>query len=148
MDFLLGPAGGALDAASQIAREHQSGDRREEVGGGTTVGGRPDLQKEVQDAGKPEAGRYGCWEHQETRLEVLPAEDGALPDGAVPALGKGATNSPVLVVSVPDTDEGPPPQGVSEVEGAAEGFVGGGVQGDREREAAVEGARALRRSEV
>jgi len=37
---------------------------------------------------------------------------------------------------------------VSEVEGAAEVVVEGGVQGDREREAAVEGARALRRSEV
>jgi len=72
---LLGPAGGALDAASQIAREHQAGDRQEEVGG------RPDLQEEVQDAGKPEAGRHGGWEHQEARLKVLPAEDGALPNG-------------------------------------------------------------------
>jgi len=48
---------------------------------------------------------------------------------------------------VPNTDEGPPPQGVSEVEGAAEDLVGGGVQGDREREVAEEGARALRRPE-
>jgi len=33
------------------------------------MGGGPDLQEEVQDAEKPEAGRYGCWEYQEARLE-------------------------------------------------------------------------------
>jgi len=56
MVLLLGPAGGALNAASQIARKHQAGDRREEVGGGPAVGWRPDLQEEVQNAEKPEAG--------------------------------------------------------------------------------------------
>jgi hypothetical protein len=40
------------------------------------VGWRPDLQEEVQDARKPEAGRHGCRKHQEARLEVLPVEDG------------------------------------------------------------------------
>jgi len=55
--------------------------RREisEKDGGSTVGRRPDLQKQVQDAEKPEAGRHGCWKHQEACLKVLPAEDGALP---------------------------------------------------------------------
>ena len=66
----------------------------------------------------------------------------------VPAVGKGSPNSLVLVVPVPNTDEGPPPQGVPEVEGAAEDLVGGGVQEDRKREAAAEGARALRRPEM
>jgi len=74
---LLGPAGG--DTAPQIPCQHQEGDLGEEVDGGSTVGRRPDLQKEVQDAEKPEAGRHGCWEHQEACLKVLPAEDGALP---------------------------------------------------------------------
>ena len=53
------------------------------------MGWRPDVQEEIQNAEKPETGRHGCWEHQETCLEVLPAEDGALPDVTVPALGKG-----------------------------------------------------------
>ena len=41
---------------------------------------------------------------------------------------------------MPYTDKGPPPQVVPKVEGAAEDLVEGGLQGDREREAAVEGA--------
>jgi len=45
--------GGALDAASQIARIHQAGDLREETGGDATVGWGQELQKEVQDAGEP-----------------------------------------------------------------------------------------------
>jgi len=32
------------------------------------VGGRQDLQEEVPNAGKPEAGRHGCWEYQEAPL--------------------------------------------------------------------------------
>jgi len=69
---------------------------QEEVGRGTTVGGRADLQEEVQDAEKPEAGRHGCWQQQEASLKVLPAEDGALSHGTVPPLGQGSVlHSPV-----------------------------------------------------
>jgi len=35
----------------------------------------PDLQDKIPNAEKPEAGR-----HEEARLTVLPAQDGALPD--------------------------------------------------------------------
>ena len=40
----------------------------------------------------------------------------------------------MLVVPEPHTDEGPPPQGVFEVEGTAEDLVDGGEEGDREVE--------------
>ena len=42
---------GAAATASQVPRKHQAGDRREEVGRGTKVGGRQDLQEEIQNAG-------------------------------------------------------------------------------------------------
>jgi len=44
----------------------------------------------------------------------------------------------VLVVTAPYTDEGPPLQGVCEVEGTAEDLVGGGEEGDREVEKLVD----------
>ena len=60
-----------------------------------TVYGR--LQEEVQNAEKPEAGRNGCWEHEEACLEVVPAKDGgALLRGTVPAQCEGLPNRPVL----------------------------------------------------
>jgi len=112
------------------------------------VGGRPDLQEEIHDAGESETGRHGCWKHQEACLEVLPAEDGALPHRTVPALGESTPNSPVLVVPLPHADEGPPLEGVPGVEGSAEDPMEGGMGGDRKREAAMEGSRALRRQEM
>jgi len=48
------------------------------------VGWGPDFQDEIPDAEKPEAGRHGCWEHQEARLAVPPGEDRALAYWAVP----------------------------------------------------------------
>ena len=50
-------------------------------------GGGKGLQEEIQDAGKPQAGRYDCGEHQMARLKVLSAENGARPHRTVPALG-------------------------------------------------------------
>ena len=47
--------------------------------------------------------------HQEARLAVLPAEDGALPYGPVPALDESSFDGPVLVVPVSHADEGSPP---------------------------------------
>jgi len=35
------------------------------------MGGRRDLQEEIQDAGKPGARQYGVWECQEACLTVL-----------------------------------------------------------------------------
>jgi len=55
---------------------------------------------------------------------------------------------PVLVAPVPDADERPPVQGVSEVEGATEGPVGGSAEGNREVEAAVEDPGSFRRCEI
>ena len=62
------------------------------------MGWGPDLYKEVQNAKKPEAGWRGCWKHQEACLEVLPAEDRALPYRTIPALDEIPFDSPVLVV--------------------------------------------------
>jgi len=146
--LLLGPAGGALDAAAQITRKHQAGDRRDEVGGGPTVGWRPDLQEEVAHAEEPETRRRGSWQFQETCLAVLPDQDGALPDRAVPQLDEEPTHPAMLVVPVPDADPGPPLQGVPGVEAAAEDPVGGGEEGDREVEGQVEGAGPPGRREV
>jgi len=50
------------------------------------MGGMSDLQKEIQDAEKPEAEWHGGWEHQEACLTVQPGEDGALPYRAVSPL--------------------------------------------------------------
>jgi len=77
------------------------------------VGWGSDLQGEIQDAGKPEAGRHGGWGRKEACLAVLPGEDGALPHRAVPPLDKEPTHPTVLVVPVPDLDSGAPLQGAS-----------------------------------
>ena len=69
------------------------------------MGWGPDFQKEIQDAEEPEAQRHGCWEHQAACREVLPAEDGALPDRRIPALDQITADPPVLVVPVPQADE-------------------------------------------
>ena len=55
------------------------------------AGWRPDLQGKVSATEKPEAGRYGSRQHQEARLAVLPAQDGALPDRTVPQLDEEPT---------------------------------------------------------
>jgi len=94
------------------------------------VGWRPDLQKEVQNAGKLEARRHGGGEHQAACRKVLPAEDGTLPHGRIPALDKILPDPPVLVVPVPQEDETPPLEEVSEMEEGVEDLVGGGLQGD------------------
>ena len=54
----------------------------------------------------------------------------------------------MLVVPIPDADPGPPLQGVPRVEAAAEDPVGGGEEGDWEREGLVEGARPAGGREV
>jgi len=77
------------------------------------VGWRPDLQDEIQDAEKPEAGRHGDRKHQEACLAVLLAEDGALPHRVVPLVDKEPTHRVVLVVPVPGPDSGASLQGVS-----------------------------------
>jgi len=84
------------------------------------MGWRPDFQDEIQNAEKPEVRRYGCWVHHEARLEVLPAEDGALLDRTVPTLDKEPSSRSVLVVAVSGADERPTVQGVPEKEGSAE----------------------------
>jgi len=59
----------------------------------------PDLEDKIPNAKKPEAGRHGSWEHQEARLTVLPAQDGALPDRAVPQLDEEPAHPRVLVLT-------------------------------------------------
>jgi len=56
------------------------------------MGGGPNLQEEVPAAKVPAARWHGSWEHQEARLAVLPAQDGALPDRAVPQLDEEPTH--------------------------------------------------------
>jgi len=56
------------------------------------MGGRPNPQEEIQNAEEPEAGRRGGWKQQETCLTVLPGEDGALPDRAVPIMDEQPTH--------------------------------------------------------
>ena len=70
---------------------------------------------------------------------VLPVEDRALPNRAVPQLDKELTHPTILVVSALKTDAIPPPQGVLRVEAAVEESVGGSEEGDWEREGSVEG---------
>jgi len=103
------------------------------------VGCRPDLQGEVPDAEKPEAGRHGSWERQEASLAVLPDQDGALLDRAVPQLYEESAHPTMLVVSVPEPDSGAPLQGVPGVEGPTEDPLGGSAEGDWEGEEPVEG---------
>ena len=112
------------------------------------MGGGPNLQEEVPYAEQPKARRRGSQQHQEARLSVLPAEDGALPNGAVPQLDKEPTHAAMLVVPVPNANPGPPPQGVPRVAATAEDPVGGGEEGDWEMERSVEGARLTGQREV
>jgi len=51
---LLRPDRSAGGASSPIPRQPQAGDLGEEVGGGTPVGWRSDLEDEVPDAKEPE----------------------------------------------------------------------------------------------
>jgi len=82
----------------------------------------------------------GSWQHQKASLAVLPAQDGALPDLAIPELDKKPPYTAMLVVPVPNTDPRSPLQGVPRMEAAAEDAVGGGEEGDWEVEGPVEGA--------
>ena len=66
------------------------------------MGWGPNLQKEVPHAEQPKARWRGGQQLQEDRLVVLPAEDGALPNGAVPQLDKEPTHPAMLVVPVPN----------------------------------------------
>ena len=54
----------------------------------------------------------------------------------------------MLVVPEPEADEGPPLQGVSEVEGTAENSVGGCEEGDGEVEEPVEDPGSAGRREM
>ena len=103
------------------------------------MGGGPNLQEEVPVACEPAAQWYGSREHQKTHLAVLPAQDGALPDPAISQLDKELPHPAMLVVSLPNTDPGPPLQGVPGMESAAEDSVGGPEEGDGEVEGTVEG---------
>ena len=93
--------GNCVQCHSTVPCKPQARDHGEEVGGSKAMGWRPDFQEEIQNAGKPGARRRGRGQHQEARLTVLPAENGALPELTVPALGESSTDAPVLVVPVP-----------------------------------------------
>jgi len=109
MAELLRSDGSAGDASPTIP----VGDPGEEVGGGAPAPWRPDLQDEVSDAKKPKAGRHGSWGHQEASLAILPDQDGALPDRAVPQLDEEQGHPAMLVVPVPEPDPGAPIQDVT-----------------------------------
>ena len=145
---LLGPTGGTRDVSPKISRASEAGDLRKEVGGGTAMGGRPDLQQGIQDAEKPEAGQHGGREHKEACLTVLLDEDRALPHRVVPALDKESAYCLVPVVPIPVADPGSLIQGAPQVEASAEDPVGGGVGGDWEDEEPVEDPRPPCRQEV
>jgi len=74
---------------------------------------------------------------QEERLEVLPAEARSPPHRAVLTLDEESAHWSVLV-SLPDTDTGPPLQGVPRVEAPEEYLVGGRTGGGREGEESVQ----------
>jgi len=65
---------------------------------------------------------------------------GARPHRSVPALGEGSLHRSMLVVSVPLPNKRPPLQGLPAMEDAADGCVGGGVEGDQEWEEQVDGS--------
>jgi hypothetical protein len=124
---------------TKVSRPPQAGDYGEDVGGSATVGWWSDHQPQVQNAAPTAARPDGNWGHQKACLEILPAEDRALPLWAVPELDQNEAHHPVLVVPIPNTDEGTRPQSVPGVEGAAEDLMGGGQEGDREMEEPLEG---------
>jgi len=65
------------------------------------MGRRPHLQDEVPHARETKARWRRGRQHQETCLEILPAEDRTRPHWTVPALGQSSARCPVLVVQVP-----------------------------------------------
>jgi len=132
-------AGRQPQAYPTSSRQPQAGNLGEEMGVGTPMGGGPNLQEEVPVACEPAAQWYSSREHQKAHLAVLPAQDGALPDRAIPQLDKELPHPAILVVPVPNTDPGPPLQGVPGMETVAEDSVGGPEKGDGEVEGLVEG---------
>jgi len=142
------PDGSEGNAPPTIPRQPQARDLGEEVGGGSTVSGGENLQEEVPHAGEPEARRYGGRQHQEDCFAVLPTQDGALQDWAVPQLDEEPAHPAMLVVPMPLTDERPPLQGVSGMEDATENSVGGGKKGDQEVEEQVDGPGPAGRREM
>jgi len=81
MAVLFGPDWGACNATPQIPGSSEARDYGEELRGGPAMGGRPDIQEEVQGAEDTEARRHGGWEFHEGCLEVLPRKDRSLPSG-------------------------------------------------------------------
>jgi len=96
--------GGTGGAPAMVPCQHQAGDLREEVGRGTPVGWGPNLQKEVLHAKQPKARWRSGQQLQEDPLTVLPAEDGALPNGAIPQQDEEPTHPAMLVELVPNAD--------------------------------------------
>jgi len=133
-----GRAARPLQAAPAIPSQPEARNLGEEVGGGLAMGRRPHLQDEVPHVSEPKARWRRGRQHQETCLEVLPAEDRARPHRTVPALGDGSRHCPVLVVAVPLANERPPLQGVPGMEAAGKDAVGGGAEGDGKVEESVE----------
>jgi len=72
-----------------------------------------------------EARRNDSREHQKACVTVLPAQDVALRDCAVPQPDEESAHVAMLVVPVPKPDSGAPPQDVSGVAGPAEDSAGG-----------------------
>jgi hypothetical protein len=68
--------------------------------------------------------------------------------GRISPMGEGPPQCSVLVVPVPDADEGPRLQGVPRMEGAAEDTVGGDAEEDGEEEEPVDGPGSASRWEM
>jgi len=72
--------------------------------------------------------RGHCPRHTSTLQAILPDQDGTLSDWTLPPLDNEQDHPTMLVVPVPNSDPGPPLQGVPRVEAAAEDPVGRGEE--------------------
>ena len=127
---------------SKISREPQARNLRKEVVGGQRVGGRTDHLSEVHAAGRPADENSGRLP-EETGRPVLPVEDGALPDRAIPEVDEEPSLGKVWVVLLRNADPGAPLQELPEVEAAAEDPVGGGSKGHGQGEESVQDQRLV-----
>jgi len=76
MAELLGPKSGASEASSIVIFKPEAGDLREGGDRGPEMGWRPDLQDEMPEVKKSEAGRDVCCELQKARLGLFQIRTG------------------------------------------------------------------------
>jgi len=110
MDGLQGQIREAADATPQISSQPKAGDFGKEVGRGMDVVEEEGQREEIPDAENDAPEQHGGTWTEEVCWEVPPAQDRALPYGAIPEVDEELQHGGMRVVPVQVADEGTPVQ--------------------------------------